>query len=52
MFNSTSYSYCYIAMNSRITIEGPIPRRLYEFGTDNVVALGANNNKVIITKKI
>ncbi|OAD53840.1 hypothetical protein WN48_08813 [Eufriesea mexicana] len=43
----TSYSYCYIAMNNTISIEGSIPKLMYEFGSGNIIAIGADNNKVL-----
>ncbi|KAK1128762.1 hypothetical protein K0M31_019913 [Melipona bicolor] len=43
----TSYSYCYIALRNIISIEGGIPRRTYEFNTDNVLAIGANYDRVL-----
>ncbi|KAK9296560.1 hypothetical protein QLX08_009411 [Tetragonisca angustula] len=43
----TSYSYCYIAMRNRISSEGGIPRRVYEFDTDNILAVGANYDRVL-----
>ncbi|CAK9815636.1 hypothetical protein ANTQUA_LOCUS8533 [Anthophora quadrimaculata] len=43
----TSYSFCYIATNNLISIEGSVPRRVYDFGRDTIIAIGADNNKVI-----
>ncbi|XP_043249719.1 uncharacterized protein LOC122395873 [Colletes gigas] len=43
----TSYSYCYIAMHNTIVTEGSIPRTIYEFRTNSIVAIGADNNKVL-----
>ena len=39
-------------MRNRISSEGGIPRRVYEFDTDNILAVGANYDRVIITKKL
>lgn len=33
-------------MNNTISIEGSIPKIMYEFGSDNIIAVGADNNKV------
>ncbi|XP_076163120.1 uncharacterized protein LOC143144513 [Ptiloglossa arizonensis] len=43
----TSYSYCYIAMHNIIIIGGSMPRTRYEFNTNNIVAIGADNNTVL-----
>ncbi|KZC10240.1 PREDICTED: uncharacterized protein LOC107188316 [Dufourea novaeangliae] len=43
----TSYSYCYTAAYNRIVIEGSIPRTVYEFDTDNIIAIGADNEEVL-----
>ncbi|XP_054003927.1 uncharacterized protein LOC128889891 [Hylaeus anthracinus] len=42
----TSYSYCYTAMHNAIVTEGSIPRTVYEFNTNKIIAVGADNNKV------
>ncbi|CAK9797386.1 hypothetical protein ANTPLA_LOCUS1202 [Anthophora plagiata] len=44
----TSYSFCYIATNNLISIEGSVPRTTYDFGRDTIIAIGADNNKVIV----
>ncbi|KOC60887.1 hypothetical protein WH47_05665 [Habropoda laboriosa] len=44
----TSYSFCYIATNNMIRIEGSIARTMYDFGRNTILAVGASNNKVLI----
>ncbi|XP_068980267.1 uncharacterized protein [Bombus flavifrons] len=47
----TSYSYCYIAMHNIISIVGSIPKTVYELDSDNIIAIGADNNKVLLYTK-
>ncbi|XP_031369888.1 uncharacterized protein LOC102673039 isoform X2 [Apis dorsata] len=43
----TSYSYCYTAMHNIISIEGSIPKTIFQFGSDSIITMGADNNKVL-----
>ena len=42
----TSYSYCFIAKYNVIVIEGPVLRTVCKFVTDNIIAIGSDNDKV------
>lgn len=35
-------------MHNIISIVGSIPKTVYELDSDNIIAIGADNNKVII----
>ncbi|XP_076231116.1 uncharacterized protein LOC143177183 [Calliopsis andreniformis] len=41
-----SYSYCYVSKHNVIVVEGSIPKTVYEFGPDRIIAIGADNDKV------
>ncbi|XP_012142476.2 uncharacterized protein LOC100879040 isoform X1 [Megachile rotundata] len=43
----TSYSYCCMSIRNYIIIEGPVLKTGYEFGLSDIVAISANNNKVL-----
>lgn len=39
-------------MHNVISIEGSIPKTIFQFGSDSIITMGADNNKVIIMKKL
>ncbi|XP_017883730.1 uncharacterized protein LOC108627151 [Ceratina calcarata] len=43
----TSYNFCYTVRQSLVTIEGSVERKSHRFGYDKIVAICADNNKVI-----